>query len=86
MTSLINKIVSNLLSITWPDNKPRGIDIDPVKKALIETFVAFSEKIGCKIIAEGIETKEELSVLMDLGVHYGQGYLLAKPCYPKPEP
>lgn len=64
----------------------RGIDIDPVKKALIETFVAFSEKIGCKIIAEGIETKEELSVLMDLGVHYGQGYLLAKPCYPKPEP
>jgi EAL domain-containing protein (putative c-di-GMP-specific phosphodiesterase class I) len=53
---------------------------------LIETFVAFSEKIGCKIIAEGIETKEELSVLMDLGVHYGQGYLLAKPCYPKPEP
>ena len=34
----------------------RGIDTNPVKRALLETFVAFSEKIGSKIVAEGIET------------------------------
>jgi EAL domain-containing protein (putative c-di-GMP-specific phosphodiesterase class I) len=31
------------------------------------------------IIAEGIERQEELDVLIDIGVQYGQGYLLGKP-------
>ncbi|MGD0887151.1 MAG: EAL domain-containing protein [Thermodesulfovibrionales bacterium] len=31
------------------------------------------------VIAEGIETKEELITLKQLGVHVGQGYLFAKP-------
>ncbi|MGB0890611.1 MAG: EAL domain-containing protein [Solirubrobacterales bacterium] len=30
-------------------------------------------------MAEGIETREELDTLCDLGVHYGQGYYLARP-------
>lgn len=63
-----------------------NIHHDPVKKALMETFVAFAEKIGCIIIAEGIETESELDVLMDLGVHYGQGFLFARPISAKPEP
>lgn len=62
----------------------RGIDANPVKRALIETFLTFSDKVGCKIIAEGIETTTELSSLVSMGVHYGQGFFLARPAAPKP--
>ncbi|BBD08112.1 GGDEF domain-containing protein [Desulfovibrio ferrophilus] len=62
----------------------RGIDSDPVKRALMETLVTFSDNIGCRLIAEGIENEDELSTLMRMGVHYGQGYFLARPAYPKP--
>lgn len=57
----------------------RGIDNDPVKQALLEAFVNLAAKIKCKIIAEGIETQEELSMLLSLGINYGQGYLLGRP-------
>ena len=62
----------------------RGVDSDPVKRALLETFVTFADRIGCKLVAEGIETALELSCLMSMGVHYGQGYYLARPGFPKP--
>ena len=63
----------------------RGIDHNPVKRALIETFRTFSEKVGCGIIAEGIETETELSSLVAMGVHYGQGYFLGRPSAPRQE-
>ncbi|MEW6697050.1 MAG: EAL domain-containing protein [Bacillota bacterium] len=62
----------------------RDIDSNRVKQTLLETFVIFAQKIGCSIIAEGIETEAELTALRSLGVHYGQGYYLARPAYPMP--
>jgi len=62
----------------------QGIDKDPVKRALIETMVTFADKIGSKIIAEGIESQAQAACLIDIGVHYGQGFYLAKPATPKP--
>ncbi|MFW6036143.1 MAG: GGDEF domain-containing protein [Halothermotrichaceae bacterium] len=56
-----------------------GIDKDPVKQALLEAFVKFSRKIKSKIIAEGIETRWELKTLIELGVDYGQGFLISRP-------
>ena len=64
----------------------KGVDNDSVKRALLETFVTFTQKINCQLIAEGIETANELAVLTRLGVHYGQGFYISKPSYPKPEP
>lgn len=63
----------------------RDVDADPVRRALLETLVTFSRNIGCQLIAEGVETASELNTLMRLGVHYGQGYFLARPAYPKPD-
>ncbi|MBU2547274.1 MAG: EAL and GGDEF domain-containing protein [Proteobacteria bacterium] len=62
----------------------RCVDSNPVHRALLETLVSFSNKIGCRLIAEGIESETELSTLMDLGVHFGQGFHLARPANPKP--
>jgi diguanylate cyclase (GGDEF)-like protein len=61
----------------------RGIHKDGVKTALMETFVTFAAKIGCEIIAEGIEEEDELALLAHVGVHYGQGYFFGRPVSPK---
>lgn len=57
---------------------------DPVKRALVETTVTFADKIGSRIIGEGIEAKAQAVCLKDIGVHCGQGYFLARPDVPKP--
>lgn len=63
-----------------------GIESNPVQRALMETLVAFADRIGCAIVAEGIEMPTELSSLLSMGVHYGQGFLLARPAEDKPMP
>jgi EAL domain-containing protein (putative c-di-GMP-specific phosphodiesterase class I) len=57
----------------------RGIDRRQVKQDLLEALMSFARKMHTKVIAEGIETREELRVLQSLGVPYGQGFLLARP-------
>jgi EAL domain-containing protein (putative c-di-GMP-specific phosphodiesterase class I)/FixJ family two-component response regulator len=57
----------------------RDIHADPIKRALASSLVTFAREIGSTIIAEGIETREELTTLVDLGVPWGQGYHLGRP-------
>jgi EAL domain-containing protein (putative c-di-GMP-specific phosphodiesterase class I) len=57
----------------------RGIDRDPARRALASAMIAFAAELGIWIVAEGIETQAELQCLQALGVHFGQGYYLAKP-------
>lgn len=57
----------------------RGIDKDSFKQALLTNFLSFSEVTNMKIIAEGIETIDELITLIDIGIPYGQGYFLHRP-------
>ncbi len=51
---------------------------------ILQTIVSLAKNLKMKIIAEGIETEGQLSLLQYLGCDYGQGYLLAKP-QPKEE-
>lgn len=55
------------------------IDRDKVRQHLIRFLVCFGKLSSIRVVAEGIERIEELDTLIDLEVHYGQGYLLAKP-------
>jgi EAL domain-containing protein (putative c-di-GMP-specific phosphodiesterase class I) len=57
----------------------RDIDRRPVKQDLLEALLSFARKMNTRVIAEGIETREELEALRALGVPYGQGFLLAPP-------
>jgi EAL domain-containing protein (putative c-di-GMP-specific phosphodiesterase class I) len=57
----------------------QGVAGDVAKRALVEAFVSFSRKIGALLIAEGIESVDDLAVLVATGVDYGQGYLLGRP-------
>jgi len=57
----------------------RGIDADDTRRQLASAISSFASGIGAAIIAEGIETRAELASLRELGVPYGQGFLLARP-------
>lgn len=57
----------------------QNVHDDPAKQALVDSFVRFGRRTGAQVVAEGIETEEELRALADLDVTYGQGYFLAKP-------
>jgi EAL domain-containing protein (putative c-di-GMP-specific phosphodiesterase class I)/DNA-binding response OmpR family regulator len=57
----------------------RGIDRDPIRRALVSGLVYFGRETGCELIAEGIETEGELTTLRELGIGLGQGYLLGRP-------
>jgi EAL domain-containing protein (putative c-di-GMP-specific phosphodiesterase class I) len=57
----------------------RSIDTDPPRQELLRALHAVAGKLGAEIIAEGIETSEELTTLQNLGIPYGQGYLFGRP-------
>ncbi len=52
---------------------------DNFKKAIIKSFVEFANTTNTKIIAEGIEDINDLYTLIEIGVHFGQGFLINKP-------
>ena len=56
----------------------RGIDTDPPRQELLRALHAVAGKLGGQIIAEGIETSEELEALQRLGIPYGQGYFFGR--------
>jgi diguanylate cyclase (GGDEF)-like protein len=60
------------------------VNADPAKVALIGSLVHFARSTGAAICAEGIETLDELRVLIHLGVAYGQGWALGRPGAPWP--
>ncbi|MFQ5418599.1 MAG: EAL domain-containing protein [Myxococcota bacterium] len=53
----------------------RGIDTDPPRREVLKGLASVALRIGADVIAEGIETEEELHVVRDLGIRYGQGYI-----------
>lgn len=57
----------------------RDIDRDPSRRALAASIALFGAQTAASIVAEGIETEAELAALVELGIPYGQGYLLGRP-------
>ncbi len=57
----------------------RNINMDSVKQTMVENMVRLCKGLGITLIAEGIETQEEISELVRLQVQYGQGYYLQRP-------
>ncbi|MBT8492866.1 MAG: EAL domain-containing protein [Deltaproteobacteria bacterium] len=57
----------------------RGVATSTVKREMLRSLGRIAEAIDAVIVAEGIENADDLAVLCDLGVRYGQGYFLARP-------
>jgi len=57
----------------------RNLDSSYIRREMTRALKAFADQIGSTIIAEGIEREGELQALLDLGIEFGQGYLLGRP-------
>ncbi len=73
----------------WADLKPdyvkidkhfiQGIDTDAVKREFVKAIFNIGQTVNCEILAEGIETKNELAVIQNIGINLGQGFFLGRP-------
>jgi EAL domain-containing protein (putative c-di-GMP-specific phosphodiesterase class I) len=76
------------------DLEPRVVKLDrklvqdlhrkPRQQKVVAMVVRLCEQLGAAVVAEGIETRDELMAVCDSGAQYGQGFLLAKPSFPVP--
>ena len=65
----------------------QDLHLDHAKRALVRSLVTLEKELGAEVVAEGIESTEELRALRELGVPLGQGFLLARPgSVPQPAP
>ncbi|WP_306591022.1 GGDEF domain-containing protein [Geothrix sp. 21YS21S-4] len=77
----------------WSELKPefvkvdkhfvQGVGADPVKLHFLQSIRDLAGRMGARVVAEGIETDADLAVIQELGIDYGQGFLLGKP---RPQP
>ncbi len=57
----------------------RGVHRDSYKQMIVKSVVALAQNIGAELVAEGVETWDELESLVTYGVRYAQGFLLGRP-------
>ncbi len=60
----------------------RDLCVDTADRALISAAIAMAHALDMKVVAEGIESAEQLAALNDLGCDLGQGYWIGKPALP----
>ncbi len=56
-----------------------GINNDPLKLQFVRSIQEIATKSGARIVAEGIESEQELIAIRDIGIALGQGYHIARP-------
>jgi diguanylate cyclase (GGDEF)-like protein/PAS domain S-box-containing protein len=56
-----------------------GMTTDHESACIVEIIMMLSDKLGKQVVAEGIETDEQLEQLKALACEYGQGYLFSRP-------
>jgi diguanylate cyclase (GGDEF)-like protein len=57
----------------------RRLGVDDDALAFVKTMIVLAHQLGREVIAEGVETVDQLMILRTLGCEYGQGYFFAKP-------
>ncbi|KFN52297.1 hypothetical protein N790_00575 [Arenimonas malthae CC-JY-1] len=59
----------------------RNVHEDAGRHAIIRGVALMCADLGMKLIAEGVESREELESLQAMGIDLFQGYLLARPAF-----
>lgn len=55
------------------------LGVDPGTTAIVESLAGLTKRLGQRLIAEGIETTDQADILREMGVEFGQGFLLGPP-------
>ena len=61
----------------------RNLQAERSAKALSESIIAMAHKLGLTVVAEGVETAEQLEFLVAAGCDFAQGYLFSHPVPPE---
>ncbi|HEY7986117.1 MAG TPA: EAL domain-containing protein [Methylophilaceae bacterium] len=75
--SYLNKFNIDFLKID--QSFVRNLAAGSSNMALCEAIIVMAHKLGMKVVAEGIESKQQRDLLTAAGCDYGQGYLFSKP-------
>ncbi|MDE2408153.1 MAG: EAL domain-containing protein [Xanthomonadaceae bacterium] len=59
----------------------RGIDANKPRRAIVAGVSTMCRELGIRVIAEGIETEDEMRCLRDLGIELMQGYWFGRPLF-----
>ena len=57
----------------------REIEFNENDQQIVRTIIAMTQNLDLKVIAEGVETENQMQILIDAGCHRFQGYLFDKP-------
>jgi EAL domain-containing protein (putative c-di-GMP-specific phosphodiesterase class I) len=55
------------------------MDSDPETHEIVRIIIILAHNLGLKVVAEGIENREQMEMLKHLGCELGQGYLFSRP-------
>src|SRR5262249_36752018 len=61
----------------------RSVQGDAYRLAVLESVARLADRVGARVVAEGVETREELAAVMGLGIDLVQGFLFASPLSPE---
>jgi EAL domain-containing protein (putative c-di-GMP-specific phosphodiesterase class I) len=75
--SLLSQFQTDLIKLDM--ELLRGIESSPVKQAIVRGLAGIAAELKITLLAEGVETAEELAALRGLGIALFQGYFFAKP-------
>ena len=79
--SYLKKLPFDKLKIDYSFIKDMTTDADT--RTLVKTIVGMTQDLGLEVIAEGVESIEQVEMLMEMGCHYFQGFYFDAPSSPQ---
>lgn len=73
----LTKLEFDVIKIDGP--LVRNATVDTRARVIVEATLNMAQGLGCSVVAEGVETEKEASLMRELGCDYLQGYLFSKP-------
>ena len=55
-----------------------GIDESTIDREIVRTIIGLGQGIGLEVVAEGVETRRQAEILLELGCRRGQGWLWSR--------
>jgi EAL domain-containing protein (putative c-di-GMP-specific phosphodiesterase class I) len=82
--SYLKRLPADALKMDKSFVQGHGYDIEDT--AIVRMIVDLAHTLGMEVVAEGVETEEQVALLAELGCDFAQGYLFSKPMPPEGVP
>ncbi len=79
--SYLKQLPADIIKIDKFFTKGLGVEVEDT--AIVQTVVDLAHILGMEVIAEGVETEEQETLLREMGCDFAQGYLFARPLPPE---